>query len=201
MRRTVWTGWTAAVLALVGGCASGPPLENPLLVVGAPAESEPNPMFVPLGPSPESYRKVFQGAMSALMDFGFQIGEYNNFFEGRIETLPRVAPGFFRLALPGSPNLYDRLLETTQSYRHRAVVLIQPAVNGGYWVKVTVFKELEDLPRPTRATTGAASFRTANTVERKYEVVDPTLLESNWLPHGQDAGIELLLLDRIKRCL
>jgi hypothetical protein len=200
MRRTVWTVWTAGVLALVGGCASGPPLDNPVFVpAGAPAEN--NPMFVPLGPTPESYRKVFEGAMAALMDFGFQISEYNNFFEGRIETLPRVAPGLFRPWHPGSPNFYDRLLETTQSYRHRAVVLIQPANSGGYWVKVTVYKELEDLPRPTRATTGSASFRTANTVERKFEVVDPTLLESNWLPRGQDPDIEQMLLDRIKRCL
>jgi hypothetical protein len=139
--------------------------------------------------------------MSALLDFGFQISEYNNFLEGRIETLPRVAPGLFRFWQVGSPDLYDRLLETAQSYRHRAVVLIQPAINGGYWVKVTVYKELEDLPRPVRALVGAASFRTTNTVERQFEVVDPTLLEANWLPRGQDHDIEQQLLARIKRCL
>src|SRR5262249_21569677 len=106
-----------------------------------------------------------------------------------------------RLALPGSPDLYDRLLETKQSYRHRAVVLIQPALNGGYWGKVTVYKELEDLPRPTRATKGAASVRSANTGEREHVVVDATVLESNWIRKGQDAGIEQELLARIKRCL
>jgi hypothetical protein len=66
---------------------------------------------------------------------------------------------------------------------------------------VTVYKELEDLPRPVRATAGAAAFRTDNNVERKYEVVDPTLLESNWLPRGEDHDIEQLLLARIRKCL
>src|SRR5262245_45885 len=98
MRQTVWTGWAGVVLALACGCTAGTRLENP--VVGAPApaaiaDCEANPMYLPLGPSPESYRKVYDGTMSALVDFGFQIAE-NNFFEGRVETLPRVAPGIFR---------------------------------------------------------------------------------------------------------
>jgi hypothetical protein len=199
MRRTLWTVWTAAALALAG-CASGPLVDNPVLTGAAvPAECEANPMYLPLGPTRESYFKVFDCALSTLNDFGFVIAEQNT-FEGRIETQPRIAPGILRPLRPGSPSFADRLLETAQTYRHRATVLINPADNGGYWIKVTVFKELEDLPRPTRSVIGAANFRVDNNVERKYEVVDPTLLESSWIPRGEDIDIEQQLLCRLKQC-
>jgi hypothetical protein len=199
MRRTLWTVWGAVVLALAG-CASGPLVDNPVLGgPDAPAEGEQNPMYLPLGPTRESYFKVFDCALSTLYDFGFVIAEHD-VFEGRIETQPRIAPGILRPLRPGSPSLYDRLLETAQTYRHRATVLINPADNGGYWIKVTVYKELEDLPRPSRALMGSANFRTDNNVERKYEVVDPTLLESSWIPRGEDVDIEQQLLCRLKQC-
>jgi hypothetical protein len=189
------------VLALGAGCASGPLLDNPInLGAGPPPECEANPMYLPLGPTPESYRKILDSAVAALQDFGFQVLPANA-FEGRIETLPRVAPGIFRPLRPGNSDFSVRLLETAQTYRHKATVLIQPADNGGYWVRVTVFKELEDLPRPVRATIGSANFRTNNDVERPFEVVDPTLLEASWLPRGEDVDIEQQLLARIKKCL
>ncbi len=201
MRRTLWTVWTGVVLALTAGCASGPLLDNPVLVgAGLPPECEANPMYLPLGPSPESYRKVLNSTIAALQDFGFQIRLVNT-WEIRVETEPRIAPGIFRFLRPGNTDPYDRLLETAQTYRHRAVVLINTADNGGYWVKVTVYKELEDLPRPVRATIGSANFRTNNDVERPFEVVDPTLLESNWLPRGEDVDVEQQILTRIKGCL
>ena len=63
---------------------------------------------------------------------------------------------------------------------------IEPAQDGGYFVEIKIYKELEDLPRPVRATAGAASFRSDNTVDRTYEVVDPAYFESNWIPLGRD---------------
>ena len=201
MRRTLWTLWTGAALALAAGCASGPLLDNPVRVApGLPPEGEANPMYLPQGPSPDSYRKVINSSIAALQDFGFLLAEQNT-WAGQIDSLPRVAPGIFRPLRSGSSGFYDRLLESAQTYRHRAVIKIDPAVNGGYWVRVTVYKELEDIPKPVRATIGAANFRSLNNVEREYEVVDPTLLESGWLPRGRDADIEQQLLLRIKSCL
>ncbi|MCI0461932.1 MAG: hypothetical protein L0Z62_33690 [Gemmataceae bacterium] len=201
MRRTRWLVCAGAVLALAGGCASGPLLDNPAFV--APAAAECNPMYVGLGPTQTSYRKVFEGAVAALTDYGFEILETNT-FDGRIETLPRIAPGLLRPFMSGSHDPYGRLLATFQTYRHRAQVLIQPAPTGGpggYWVRVTVFRELEDLPRPVRSTQGAANFRTDNNVERTVEVIDPTVFEANWVPRGRDVEVEQQLLARLKRCL
>jgi hypothetical protein len=195
--------FAGVVLALSAGCASGPPLEAvPVLESPAPVlvELEDNPLYVPLGPTPESYRKVFESVLSVLSDYGFEILEANA-YDGRVETLPRVAPGLLQPWKPGSPALRDRLLYTLQTYRNRAQVSVQPAPNGGYFIYVVVFRELEDLPRPTRSTAGAAIFRTDSDVERQYEVVDPTVFESNWIPKGRDVEVEQGLLARLKQCL
>lgn len=204
MSRTLWTIWAGAVLALSGGCMTPPTLptlEGPSFVpaVEAVAVSE-NPVYVPLGPTFESYRKVFDATLSTLDDFGFKVLE-SNMYDGHIETVPRIAPGLLLFLKPGNPDIYDRLLCTTQTYRHRCFVTVQPAKNGGYFIALNVFKELEDLARPIRSTAGAAVFRNDNNVERQFEVIDPTVLDSLWIPKGRDTDIEQMLLERIKRRL
>jgi hypothetical protein len=188
---------TGAVLAILSGCATGPLLDNPVKVSPALGfEAEQNPVLVGLGT--DSYRKVYEHAIRTLVDFGFEIWE-SNAWEGRIETLPRIAPGILNALKPGSPDPYERLLSSLQTYRHRAVVTIQPGGQiGGYFIHVTVYKELEDLPRPVRQTAGAAIFRVDNNVERQHTVVDPTIFEANWIPRGFDRDIEQMLLQKLK---
>jgi hypothetical protein len=203
MSRTRSTVWAAVVLALAGGCASGPAVTTPAYVPPPPVPNgEPNPMLVPhLGASFESYRKVFQCAQSTLTDFGFEILESNT-FDGHIDTLPRIAPGMLRPLRAGNSGFYERVLSTFQTYRHRVHVDIQPAENGGYWIQVIAYHELEDIPRPTRSTPGAAAFRVALGVERfNTEVIDPTVFEWTWIPRGRDTQIEQQLLTRMKKCL
>jgi len=203
MRRALWIVWAGSVLALGAGCASGPLLDNGALIPGgvpvAPAgEVAENPVYVPLGPG--SYGKVFDKILSVLYDTGFEIFESNR-WDGTIETFPRIAPGLILFLKPGSPDVYERLLSTLQTYRHRTSVLIQPAESGGFFITVTVRKELEDLARPLRETSGAAIFRTFNPVERQYEVIDPSVLERVWIPKGYDKELEQVILQRIKQCM
>jgi len=101
----------------------------------------------------------------------------------------------------GTPSLYQRTEATLQTMRRRGNVLIQPAEDGGFFIDVTVFKELEDLPRPIRSTSGAASFRSDNTIERQFEVIDPTVIETNWIPKGRDTCLEQIILQRLKKCM
>ena len=195
-RRTLWTACAGLVLAFAGGCASGPLLDNPLPLpsaAGAPVEH--NPVFVPLS----NYPLVFENAYQVLGDFGFEILESNR-FDGHIETLPRIAPGLGLLLRPGSPDPYERLLATLQTYRHRVVLVIHPA-DGGFFVQVTAYKELEDLPRPVRATAGAAIFQNFNNVERQFEVIDPTIFEAGWIPRGRDVPLEQAILQQLKRTM
>jgi hypothetical protein len=196
MRQAVWSAWAGVLLVLASGCASGPLLDNPLPLNPGLIEEQPehNPVFLPLGPT--SYGLVFENVLKALSDFDFEILDSNR-YDGHIETVPRIAPGVGLFLRPGSPNCYERLLATCQTYRHRVVVQIQPADSGGFFIQVMAFKELEDLPRPTRATAGAAVFTSFNNVERQFEVIDPTFFEAGWIPKGRDTALEQALLRRI----
>lgn len=191
------------LLATLAGCTSlGPEMREPPMVIpaGAAFEEDANPVFIP----PLPYGKVFETLLGVLRDYDFEIAQSNR-YDGRIETIPRTAPGLIEMFRPGSPDLYDRLLETTQSYRHRVTVIVRPATNplrpemsGGYFVEVIARKELESLARPIRSTVGGAIFRTQNNVARDFEVVDPTFFSSFWIYKGRDEPLEQELIRRVK---
>jgi hypothetical protein len=189
-------GLCAAFLA-PAGCASLPVSFNAALMRPDPTVCVENPLYIPLGPP--AYGVVFEKVLDVLDDY-FEIA-YANRYDGRVETFPRIAPGLEQPWRPGSPDWYQRLEATLQTTRRRAAVLIQPADDGGFFIDVTVYKELEDLARPTRMTMGAAAFRSDITVERQYEVIDPTVIESNWIPKGRDTELEQVILQRLKLCL
>jgi hypothetical protein len=197
MRRTWVTALTGAWLVLAAGCARGPLLDNPGVMLPDPNIDVENPMYVPLGPP--SYNAVFERVIDVISNY-FEIADYNR-YDGRIETFPRIAPGLEQPWKPGSPDFEQRLYATLQTVRHRATVLIQPAENGGFFIQVTVFKELEDLARPIRSTAGAAIFRSDPTVERQNEVIDLTRFEPNWIPIGRDIKLEQVILQRLKGCM
>lgn len=196
--RTVRALLIAVLLAGGFGCQTTGPLVEPppLNPVGTHPTHDLNPFYVP----PISYGQVFETVLTVLNDYEFEV-LYSNRYDGRIETVPRVAPGLGLLLKPGSPDMYDRLLATLQTYRHRLSVVIQPAENGGYFVEVIARKELEDIPKPIRSTVGAAIFRPFNDVERQFEVVDPFVFEGNWIFRGRDVPLEQELICRIKKLL
>jgi hypothetical protein len=187
----------ALMLALSCGCASGPLLDNPLVIPVDPNITVENPVYVP--GDPHAYGAVFEKVLE-VVDPYFEIA-YADRYDGRIETFPRIAPGLEQLWKLGSPDFDQRLLATFQTIRHRAFVRIEAANDHGFFVSVKVLKELEDLPRPTRSTAGAASFRSDNTVERQFEVIDPTVYESQWIPIGEDTKLEQAILQQIKKCI
>lgn len=196
MRQRLPLAW-AVVLLLGAGCMTtrympGPDGKKvPLL--------EANPLFVPLGP--DAYGMVFENTLRVLIEHGFEIMESNR-YDGRIETVPRIATGFgFRSIYSGSPSSYERALACLQTYRHRVSVMIQPADGGGYFIEVCVRKELEDLPRPIRDTAGGAIFRPENNVERQFEVIDPTVMHMNWIYKGRDEAYEQHILCRLKKLM
>jgi len=197
--RILRTIWAAGALVLTGGCAisNNSFLEKMEIFPpdNARVAQECNPLFVPL--NKDEYGKVFESVLSVLDNFGFEIYESNR-ADGRIETLPRLAPGLIMFLKSGSPDLYERTMSTLQTYRHRVTVLIQASAQGGYFVEVQVRKELEDLPRPLRSTIGSAIFRLDNNIDRQFDVIDASSPDSGWLSRGRDALVEQELLRRIK---
>src|SRR5262249_13926894 len=140
----------------------------PLLGCGhrAAAKGEADPMFLPLGPTSESYNRLCGAVVSALWHHGLHITEMNP-FEGRIEALTRVA---FE-DCSGSIALTLRLREMAPTHRHRAVVQIQTADSGGFWIRVTAYKESKGDSGQT------------------------------WIANGRDGEFEQRLLARIRKSL
>ena len=202
-RKLLTTAGAFGLLGLIGCGMSGPLLDNPVLI--SPVAAAPpveNPVFVPLGQWPSAYHKVFNSVLDIVDDY-FVIDYANTSrYGGTIRTLPGIAPGLEQFFKPGSPDFDGRLLATFQTIRHYAIVKIDRAPDGGgFWVDVKVYKELEDLPRPMRMTAGAAVFRSDVTVERQFEVIEPTFTATGWIPIGEDPKIEQSILQRIKKCL
>lgn len=196
---------TLSVFVAVLGCASGPLPSNPFFAdpgheSGAVLSSnEPNPIWVPQ--RPEAYALVFDTAYDVLDEY-FDIA-YSNRFSGEIRSHPLVTAGYFDgfgLRL-GYYDHYENTESTLQSVRRIAFVTITPATSGGYYIDVQVFKELEDLPRPSHAAAGSASYRTDNPIERQFTVVDPYYVRRGWLPFGRDHALEQRILQRLKECL
>lgn len=195
--RALYLAMVAAILTTtLAGCAQ-PFLVEPALPHAPAGPVVENPVYVPQGP--DAYAAVYEKVFDVVDDY-FEIA-YANRYDGRIETFPRIAPGVEQPWKPGNPDFRGRLWATWQTLRHRAFVLIQPADDGGFFVQVIVYKELEDLSRPLRATAGAAAFRGDTTVERQFEVIDPAVFERAWIPMGRDHLLEHAIAQKIKKCL
>ena len=199
MARAVWLG--AAVVVGAAGCASTPPLDNPVLVRPAAEEVE-NPVLVsPGAPTPGSYREVFEKCLDVLDD-DFEIRSANP-VDGRIVTRPRIAPGYEQFWKRGNPDSRERLLATFQTIRQTALIEIKIGERGGYLVSVIVERELEDLPRPKMQRSAGAVFQEAPTVDRQLDVVGEAPVApaaTNWFRIGRDCAAEQRILRRIREC-
>lgn len=194
--RKLTAAGTASLLAWAPGCVTLPNTSGTPLQSLEPQKAIENPLWLPSGPN--AYGAIFEKVEDIMTEY-FDI-RYSNRYDGRIDTYPRVAPGFEQPWKSGSPDLYGRLHATLQSIRHRGEVQIETAKDGGFFVKVVIYKELEDLARPIRSTDGAAAFRTDLTVERQFEVIEPFIFETTWIPKGRDTPIEQVILARLKKC-
>ncbi|MBA4064644.1 MAG: hypothetical protein C0501_13210 [Isosphaera sp.] len=195
MGRRLPAGLVASVLA--AGCATAPPLDNPLPArpAGGPVE---NPVLVSPGrPTPGAYHEVFERTIDVLDDY-FELLPPDP-YDGRIRSVPRIAPGYEQFFKPGNPDPRGRLMATFQTVRQTATAEIRAGERGGYQVYVVVEKELEDLDRPAAARAGVAVFQEAATVDRQFEVVGPdTSPTRGWYRVGRDYALEQLILRRIR---
>jgi hypothetical protein len=180
-------------MLLVAGCASGPWQDNPILIRPLPPQD--NPVWIP--PGRQAYGWVFEQVIDIVDDY-FEIA-YANRYDGRIESFPSIAPGLEQPWKPGSPDLYQRTLAAFQTIRHRAIVKIDPAPDGGYFIDVKVLKELEDLAQPIRSRGGPALIRGDQTIDRQYEVIEAAVYDSNWIPIGRDCKLEQVILCRLSK--
>lgn len=155
----------------------------------------PNPAVFPL-----MNQDVFWDQLVDVVDDYFQIDREDRvrlvgdvLTEGRIDTFPQVGATVFEPWLHDTADGYERLESTLQTIRRRAVVRVAPSPEG-YEVDVQVFKELEDLPQPERASTGAAAFRNDASPKRFSEPVGGQQTPLGWIGLGRDAVLEQEIL-------
>jgi hypothetical protein len=184
---------------ILTGCAPPPnwtaPPGPPIAVVSE------NPAFLPVADPQRAWETVVD-----VIDDYFKIEREepvrligNVLTEGRIDTFPQVGATILEPWHQDSANLEERVESTLQSIRRKAIVRVMPT-QGGYWVDVTVLKELEDIP-PERATAGAATLRYDNSLTRVVNPVGAQQLSSGWIPQGRDAALEQRIIGHLQsRC-
>jgi hypothetical protein len=193
MRRIFATG---LFLAGLWGCAPSVPWIEPL---GPPvAIFHDNPVLLPIADPEQAWDRVVD-----VVDDYFRIEREepvrlvgDTLTEGRIDTYPKVAATIFEPWDPDSAGWQARVESTLQSIRRRAVVRVMPT-EGGYWVDVAVFKELEDVSRPEHATAGAATFRYDDSLTRVVNPVGQQEINVGWIPEGRDTAVEQRILGHL----
>ena len=127
--------------------------------------------------------------------------------EGRIDTYPQTGATLLEPWRRDSVGFRERLESTLQSIRRSASIRLIPDP-AGWRIETVVLKELENMPRPMRATAGGASFRNDDSLYR-YGTPLPTLGEQigdaprpvasptrniGWIPMGRDPLLERKML-------
>lgn len=114
--------------------------------------------------------------------------------EGRIETAPQDGATWLEPHRLDSVGSFNRWESTFQTIRRRALVRVVPDANG-YLVEVIVEKELEDLPKPEKATAGAAAFRNDSSLpSQRLEDVSRIHSSPRWIQLGRDPALEQRML-------
>ncbi|MCA9248645.1 MAG: hypothetical protein KDA42_16080, partial [Planctomycetales bacterium] len=149
--------------ALAAGCQYAPIPGFPPPSWNAPVDAYgafPNPLQVPVANHDFAWDQIVD-----VVDDYFRIEHeqrvriYEDVLtEGRIDTFPQGGATILEPHRRDSVGSFNRWESTLQTIRRRATLRVIPT-GGGYLVDVQVEKELEDLPKPERSTTGSATFR------------------------------------------
>jgi hypothetical protein len=195
--------FTAPLAMPIDPMGAAPPLQNTTIIqpqaAVANGATPGNPLFIPVTNQDWAWEQIID-----VVDDYFRVESEsrvqmvgNRLTEGRIDTFPQVGATWMEPHRPDAVGHGNRWESTFQTIRRRAVLRVIPE-QGGYLVDVTVYKELEYLPRPEHATAGAATFRHDNSLPSRHnEQVLRTRFAKEWLPRGRDPAVEQQMLAEI----
>jgi hypothetical protein len=155
----------------------------------------PNPLIVPS----DDFELVWKECV-AVVDEYFDIAREDRLAR-TIVTDPKMGATIFEPWYGDSTGFNERFESTLQTIRRFARVKVDNAPNGGFAVKVEVYKELEDLAKPERQTGGRAVFDSDFPVNRTREIVGPVPIPTGWIPRGRDNELEQAILTRLRNAL
>lgn len=205
-----WRLVLAPALVLLCGCTgiAPPPPAPGSPAWGAPQAMSgalPNPLFVPA----RDPAAVWETVVDVVDDY-FRIREEvpvrlvgTTVTEGRLETYPDPGATLLEPWRGDSVGGYERLESTLQSIRRWVRARVTPG-QGGYWIDIAVFKQLEDAVQPFMSTAGAATFRYDSTLTRLVNPVGEQEVNRGWIDYGRDCALEQRILghlqDRLAGC-
>ena len=116
---------------------------------------------------------------------------------GRIDTLPMPGVASLEPLHHDSANDIGGLKSTLQSIRRYAVVKVVPAENGGYWVDVAVYKELQNAKKPETASAGSSAFRAGASLASHITPKHSLGANPQRIPQGRDTAAEQRMIGQI----
>lgn len=182
----------------------------------APAErwTVPPTAITPIAPAPAAYsnpshlavadHRLLWETVADVVDDYFPDFEYEEpvrqigqvLTEGRLETFPQGSPTLLEPWRRDGVGRSERLENTLQSMRRFAVVRVIPD-QSGFLVDIAVYKELEDVRKPSRATAGAATLRYDESLERVVDPMTDQPVQAGWIPKGRDYLLEQTILGHL----
>jgi hypothetical protein len=185
-------------LAAFSGCALEP--AGVASATAPPTVTFENPMFIP----GTDFQRVWETIVDVVDDY-FRIEREepvrlvgNVLTEGRLDTFPEVSSTIFEPWRRDSATSYDKIEATLQTMRRYAKIRVVPA-EGGFWVDVAVYKELENMAQPEQATAGRATFPTESTQVRIVNPIGSQEMHLGWdIPKGRDPNLEQLMLCQLR---
>lgn len=194
VNRLMAIAFLPVALAALSGCF------RPFFLTPSPVLSAyyPNPIFVSI----RDPQVLWEHLVDVVDDY-FEIEreepvrQYETVLtSGRIDTYPKIGATVFEPWHRDSVDRYSRWEATLQSIRRRAEIRVDPR-DGGYWITVVVFKELEDVAQPLAATTSSATFRNDSSLTRVVSPIGEQPTHAGWIPLGRDTALEQRIIEAI----
>jgi len=181
----------------LNGCASyRPPVSNLPWLTNSPSES--SQALVPTNNHEALWEAIAEAVgMTFTIASEEPIKAFDNVLtEGRLETEPKISASVFEPWHDDTVTLGDRVEATYQTIRRRAIVRVTPEENG-FLVQVSVYCEMEDLPRPIKSNASATLFQSTTPSERVVQP-GPALPQSRgWYLTDRDPALEKQILQQI----
>jgi hypothetical protein len=155
------------------------------------------PVGQPLFVASANQDVVWERTVDVLHEYPFYIRREDR-LDGVIETEYKTGSGILEPWHKDSVGHDQKLESTLQSIRRRVVVNITPA-EGGFYISVEAYKELEDLVGLAANSAGGATFQESTPLQRDLDLVVGQTAPSGWILQGRDFALEQDILARLCR--
>lgn len=196
----------AALLCAVGCCLTNQTPGGPNVELGAYDPDAPNPLFVKTQDPQalweaivdvvDNYYEIDQETPIRAYDQTSSDGSvYHYQTEGRLDTKPSIVGGALDPWRKNSAECGKKCFATLQTVRSSAVVRVVPE-SGGFFIYLSIYEELEDLPRPMGSTVGYSS-QYNDDLSKLQQAVGERQQSKGWIPVGRNKEQESRILKEI----